>query len=107
MNAAPFVGLSRTAGWEPRAGIFRPGKRFSPGCPHHSLGDRLRSLAVYRATDRWGHPRHRGGHQDALGGASDDALAPVQDMGVDHGRPEFLVTWELLDRPDIAGRAAG
>ena len=34
-------------------------------------------------------------------GTSNPFSAPIQNMGIDHGRFHILVSQELLDRPDI------
>jgi len=35
-------------------------------------------------------------------GAADGQAAAVEDVSVDHGRLDILVSKELLDRPDVA-----
>lgn len=45
-------------------------------------------------------PRTTKGLQEVYG-ALDTSAAPVQDVGVDHGRLHALVAEEFLDRPDI------
>lgn len=46
------------------------------------------------------HPRGRGSPQ-GIDGAPDAPSAPVQDVGVDHGRAHVLVALEFLDGLDF------
>ncbi len=101
MNAAPFVGVSRTSDWERRAAISRPVKPFSPVCVCHRPGDGLRTRAVYRARAHFGQPRESGWRQDTIRRAPDGGPAAVQDVGVDHGRPPILMPQEFLICPDV------